>query len=71
MSAANWKKAIEGDHLDDWLHIADLEDGFKGSNALRYGIQAIPFNILIDQEGRVVTKDIGPDEMEEFLVRKL
>jgi len=69
ISAANWLKAIEGDHLDDWLHVSDLGDGFKGSNALRYGIQAIPFNVLIDQQGRIVTKDIGPAELNEFLTK--
>jgi len=67
VSEANWRKAIESDHLDDWIHISDLGDGFRGSNALRYGIQAIPFNILIDQQGRIVTQNIRPAELGKFL----
>lgn len=70
VSKTNWIRAIEGDHLDDWLHVSDLGDGFSGSNALRYGIQAIPFNILIDQQGRIVTLNIGPQKLSEFLKEK-
>jgi thiol-disulfide isomerase/thioredoxin len=65
----NWKKAIVNDKLDDWLHISDLGSGFTGANALKYAIEAIPFNILINSEGRIVKKNIDPAELATILTK--
>jgi len=68
---SSWKAAIRQDGLDQWLHISDLGDSFNGSNALRYGIQAIPFNILIDRKGLIVAKEISPNELDSLLENRL
>ena len=62
-----WKKAIKKDSLNNWLHVSDLEDPWTCANVLRYGIQAIPFNVLLDSQGRIVKKDIQPQELDNFL----
>ncbi|WP_018628810.1 TlpA disulfide reductase family protein [Niabella aurantiaca] len=66
-----WKAAIKKDHLEGWLHVSDLAYPWNSANALRYGIQAIPFNLLIDSKGRIVKKNITPSELEEFLAKNL
>lgn len=69
----NWKKAITDDHLEKWLHVSDLANGnsFSGTNALMYGIDYIPFNVLIDSTGKIVKRKIQPEELEEFLNENL
>ncbi|WP_165871502.1 TlpA disulfide reductase family protein [Flaviaesturariibacter flavus] len=49
-----WMEAIRDDSLT-WTHVADFK--FWDSKVLkRFGVQAIPFNLLIDPQGRVVAR---------------
>ena len=64
-----WKEAIEKDKLP-WIQLSDLKH-WSNEVALRYGIKAIPFYILIDKQGRVVSKDPGLDELESILLKNL
>lgn len=67
-----WKKAIAEDGLNDWLHVSDLEsEGFKGTNALVYGIEAIPYNFLIDDTGKIILRDVSPEVVEKFLEKQI
>ena len=55
-----WLKAINDDGLA-WKQISDLK--FWNSEAASlYQVQAIPFNVLIDPNGKVIAKELrGPD----------
>lgn len=70
-SHTDWKKAIRDDQLHTWIHISDLEHPQTGGNAIMYGIEAIPFNILIDDQGIIISKNIKPAQLEEYLKNKL
>lgn len=63
----HWLGAIEKDSMQKWIHISDLKDGFKGLNATSFGIDFIPFNLLLDQKGRIVQKNIRPEQLRELL----
>ncbi len=62
---ANWEKAIADDQLN-WTQVSDLN--FWGNAvAVQYGIKAIPQNLLIDKEGKIIAKNLRADQ----LVKKL
>ena len=65
-----WQQAIANDHLSDWLHISDL-GAFRGINAIKYGVEFIPYNILVESSGRVTALEITPDELAELLESEL
>ena len=51
-----WKKAIKDDKLY-WYQVSDLK-GWKNSTSDQYGIKAIPSNLLLDKEGKIIAKNI-------------
>ncbi len=57
--------AIEQDETFDFLHICDYE-GTNGSISTMYNITK-PVNILIDGEGRIVSKDAKYSKIEKSL----
>ena len=54
-----WVKAIEQDRLD-WTHVSDLK--FWDSQVVPlYQIEGIPFNVLVDPDGKIVASNLrGP-----------
>jgi peroxiredoxin len=56
----NWLKAIKDDKLT-WTHVSDLK--FWNSEVVPvYHIDAIPFNVLVDPDGKVIAEKLrGPD----------
>lgn len=64
-SRKNWVKAIEDDHLD-WTHVSDL----KYWNSLvvdLYGFSGIPHTVLLDEQGRVIAKNLRGEALGEKL----
>lgn len=62
---AAWLNAIHQDGLS-WTQVADLQ--FWNNAAARlYGIQAIPQNFLIDQEGKIIGLNLKGDELQKTL----
>lgn len=51
-----WTKAIEKDKLN-WTNISDLK-GNENEGALRYGVNGIPDNILIDKDGIIIARRV-------------
>lgn len=67
-----WKKAISEDNTTQWLHVSDLEhESFNGTNALTYALESIPYNFLLDGNGKILIKEISPKELGIFLSTKL
>ncbi|WP_341835049.1 TlpA disulfide reductase family protein [Chitinophaga pollutisoli] len=56
-----WKQAIRQDKLT-WTHVSDLK-GWKNEVGKLYGIRAIPQNLLIDPEGRIIAKNLRAEEL--------
>lgn len=65
----SWLAAIEKDQLP-WLHVSDLK-GWKNLTAKLYSISAIPANVLLDKEGKIIAKDLRSVALEEKLAELL
>jgi peroxiredoxin len=61
----NWIKAIQEDKLT-WTHISDLK--FWQSEVVPvYQIGSIPFNVLVDPDGKVVAENLRGNALEQKL----
>lgn len=64
-----WIKAIEKDKLN-WYHVNDFKgNGSKAS--LIYGVEGIPDSFLIDQNGKIIARDLRGEELNEKLTELL
>jgi peroxiredoxin len=61
----DWIKAIDSDGLI-WTHVSDLKY-FNSEAAKTYNINAIPATYLIDQEGKIIGKNLRGKSLEEKL----
>lgn len=60
-----WIKAIHDDKLA-WTHVSDLQY-WKNAVAVQYGIQAIPQNLLIDPQGKIIAKNLRGEDLQKKL----
>ena len=60
-----WLAAVKRNQLP-WTHISTLK-GFKDNGAIEYAVQAIPYVVLIDRDGRIVLQN----KHGEFLTNKI
>ncbi len=61
-----WVKAIKQDGLGKWTHVSDLL--YWNSAAGRdYGVESIPFTVLIDKEGKIIAKGLRGEDLNEKL----
>ena len=61
----NWIKAIQEDNLT-WTHISDLK--FWQSEVVPlYQVGSIPFNVLVDPDGKVVAENLRGNALEQKL----
>jgi thiol-disulfide isomerase/thioredoxin len=60
-----WLAAIQADNLS-WTHVSDLK-GWKNAAAELYSIRAIPQNLLIDPQGKIIAKNLRGDALETKL----
>lgn len=54
--AAKWKEAIEKDGMP-WYHVSSLK-GWKEPAAKLYNVRAIPQNVLVDSQGKIVATNL-------------
>lgn len=62
---AKWEEAIEKDELH-WPQVSDLK-GWDNQVGKLYGIRAIPQNLLLDREGKIVAKNLRGEALESKL----
>ena len=62
---ANWQKAIAKDNLS-WNHMSDLQQ-WESAAVKAYGIEGIPFNVLIDPAGKIIASSLRGEELERKL----
>lgn len=60
-----WLKAIHNDGLT-WTHVSDLKF-WDNEVAKQYGIRAIPQNLLLDPEGKIIARNLSGEELEQKL----
>lgn len=68
-NSEKWAEGIEQDGLQ-WPQISDLQ-GWRNEMGQYYGIQFIPQNLLLDDNGVIVGKNLEPAELGEFLANNL
>ena len=64
-----WVKAIKDDGLT-WNHISDLK--YWDSEAVSlYGFQGIPYNVLVDPQGKIIADNLRGSDLEKKLAEVL
>jgi len=66
MNKAAWVKAIETDKLNWKYHVSDLK-GWNSQGAQIYGVRQIPYNYLIDAEGKIIAKNLRAEALHVAL----
>jgi thiol-disulfide isomerase/thioredoxin len=54
---AAWMNAIAQDQLKWEEHVSDLK-GWSSEGATTYGVRGIPYNFLIDADGKIISKNL-------------
>lgn len=65
----NWLAAIHKDNLT-WTHVSDLQF-WNNAAAKLYRVQGIPFNILIDPQGKIIGKNLRGSDLDHKLCEVL
>jgi peroxiredoxin len=60
-----WMKAIHDDKLE-WTQVSDLKF-WDNEVAKQYGIKAIPQNLLLDPDGKIIAKNLRGEELDQKL----
>lgn len=61
-----WLQAIRKDNLL-WTHVSDLKF-WDNAVAKQYGIGSVPFNLLLDHNGKIIAKDLHGEELHKQLL---
>lgn len=61
----SWLKAIQEDNLK-WKHVSDLK-GSRNEASLIYGINGIPDNFLISENGEIIGRNLRGDKLNQKL----
>ena len=72
MNMASWKKAIEMDGIESWIHISNLKY-FNDPIAKLYDISAegIPSSFLLNPERKIIARNIKGEDLEFVLNAEL
>jgi peroxiredoxin len=64
-----WIKAIADDNLT-WKHGSDLQ-GWQAAPAKLYGVNAIPHTVLLDENNKIIAKNLRGDALKQKLAELL
>ncbi len=64
-SAVNWVHAIQRDEMD-WIHVSDLM-GEESEIINDFDVKGLPTNYLLNQEGKIIAKNIDVNQLEDTL----
>ena len=62
---AAWEKAIVDDNLN-WTHISDLKY-WQSEAASIYQLSVIPFNVLVDPDGKIIAENLRAEALKQKL----
>ncbi len=68
-SKEKWVEAIAKDGIT-WPQVSDLKF-WDSEPAKQYGVQSIPYTVLIDKEGNIIAKNLRGEELEKKLAEVL
>jgi peroxiredoxin len=60
-----WLEAIKKDNLT-WTHVTDLK-GWSNAAAKIYGVESIPFNVLLDPTGKIIAMELRDEDLGKKL----
>jgi peroxiredoxin len=66
---SDWGKAVMKDGLT-WTQVSDLK-GWNSSVVPLYNIQGIPFNVLVDPQGKIIAESLRGEQLEMTLAKVL
>ena len=69
-SKAKWVQAIQADNLNWGNHVSDLRF-WESSAAAKYNIESIPATFLLDQNGKIIAKDLRGSDLEKAISKAL
>jgi len=61
----NWHQAIEKDSLN-WIHVSDLM-GQESPVFSKYAVNDLPTNYLLNEEGKIIARNVDASDLEETL----
>ena len=64
-----WQKAIAKDNLT-WTHMSDLKQ-WESAAVQAYGFDGIPFNVLVNPEGKIIASSLRGEELSARLAEVL
>ncbi|HSH19011.1 MAG TPA: TlpA disulfide reductase family protein [Draconibacterium sp.] len=64
VNRSEWIDVIDKDELK-WINVGDLEGSTKAR--LNYNVQKIPYNYLLDKEGKIVAKNLTGSDLDKAL----
>ncbi len=62
---AAWEKAIVDDNLN-WTHVSDLKY-WQSEAASIYQLSVIPFNVLVDPDGKIIAENLRAEALKQKL----
>ncbi|MCG6191025.1 TlpA disulfide reductase family protein [Maribellus maritimus] len=60
-----WQRAIKEDHIT-WAQLSDLK-GWNSPLVAKYGIEGIPYTVLVNKEGKIVAKGLRAENLRNKL----
>lgn len=61
-----WIKGIEDDQLGKWIHVSDIQY-WNSLVVPLYNIESIPYNVLLDKEGKVIASNLRGEQLQTKL----
>ena len=58
-----WIKGIKDDHLEQWIHVSDVQY-WNSMVVPLYKIESIPYNFLLDKEGRIIASNLRGEQLQ-------
>jgi peroxiredoxin len=62
----DWLKGIQDDKLSQWTHVSDLKY-WNSMVVPLYKIESIPFNMLLDKDGKIIASNLRGAALEQKL----
>jgi thiol-disulfide isomerase/thioredoxin len=62
---AGWEDAVKKDGMP-WIHVSDLK-GWQNEVAVKYGINSVPQNLLINPDGLIIAKNLRGEGLTQKL----
>jgi thiol-disulfide isomerase/thioredoxin len=65
-SKEDWLKGIQEDKLNRWIQVSDLKY-WNSVVVPLYKIESIPFNLLLDKDGKIITANLRGESLQQKL----